>query len=315
VTFKPTDAAGSASAILLAGLCLIATACPVQAQTAPSSATSWYGEVGIGGEYDTNVSVDEVDISSGQSDYALIADLELGVQHKFTARTQGSLTYDVSQSVYREFSRVNRLTQIIGADLSTQLESASAGLSAYYIDAQLDGEAFLRYSRISPSVSGFVSQRWFGRGAYVYAERKIDQRARRNATTQAGEVDFYYFHRGLRSYANLGYRYRDEDAVAPELDFRAHALKLRYIRRVDFFDRKAKVEVAMRYEVRDYLAEEPTIQERRDDNRLRWQLDFEVPLSERFTVQAYFSYGDYQSNLPRADFTQTIIGSRLQYAW
>jgi hypothetical protein len=277
--------------------------------------TEWSLEAGLGFEYDTNVSVDEVDLSSGQSDYATTADLKLGLRHKLTGATQASLTYDVSSSDYREFSRVDRLTQILGGDVSTQLSKSSAGLSAYLIDSRLDGDAFLRFVRVSPSLSGFTSQRWFARGAYVYSEREIDQRAERNAQTHSAEGDLYYFHRGLRSYFNLGYRYRDENAVADELDFRAHSLKLRYLRRFDLWERQAKAEIALRYEVRDYLSDEPTIEERRQDDRLRWKLDFEIPITARFTWQAYYSYGEYVSNLPRADFTQTIVGTRLQYAW
>lgn len=282
---------------------------------ASRSKTRWSAEAGVGREFDSNVTVDEVDLSSGQSDYAWIVDFELGVRHSFTDSTRASLNYDVSRSAYDEFSRVDRLTQIVGADISTELGRSSAGLSAYYIDSRLDGDPFLRYARLSPSLSGFLSQRWFARGAYVYSERDIDQRPERDATTHTGEVDLYYFHRGLRSYANLGYRYRDEDAVADELDFRAHALKLRYIRRIDLWNRKAKAEVAVRYEVRDYLFDEPTIGEPRDDDRLRWKLDFELPITSSFTWQLYYSYGDYVSNLPRADFTQTIFGTRLQYTW
>ncbi|MFK8043776.1 surface lipoprotein assembly modifier [Congregibacter sp.] len=279
------------------------------------SKTRWSAEVGLGGEYDTNVSVDEVDLSSGQSDYAAIIDLELGVQHEFSEKTEASLNYDVSKSSYQEFSAVDRLTHILGADINTDLGSSNASLSAYYIDSRLDGDAFLKYTRISPSLSGFFSQRWFARGAYVYSERSIDNRSQRDAETQTGEIDFYYFHRGLRSYFNVGYRYRDEDAVADELDFDAHSLKLRYIRRFDAGERKIKVEAALRYEVRDYSSDEPTIGEPRDDDRTRVKLDLEVPLTKRLNWQWYLSYGDYVSNLPRADFTQTILGTRLQYSW
>ena len=300
--------------MLCAGMLSGAGVAPAQ-DSGTSGKTRWSAEAGIGVEYDTNVSVDEVDLSSGQSDYAWVADFELGVRHRFSPKTQGSLNYDISQSRYNEFSSVDRLTQILGADLSREIGSASAGFSTYYIDSRLDGEDFLQYVRVSPSISGFLSRRWFGRGAYVYSERDIDQRPMRDAQTNTGEVDLYYFHRGLRSYANIGYRYRTEDAGAPELDFDAHALKLRYIRRFDLWDRRAKAEIAMRYEVRDYRFEEPTIEEPRNDDRLRWKLDFELPVTQRVTWQLYYSYGDYVSNLPRADFTQTIIGSRLQFAW
>ena len=60
---------------------------------------------------------------------------------------------------------------------------------------------------------------------------------------------------------------------------------------------------------------EPTIGEPRNDDRLRVKADLEWLLTPHVTWQLYYSYGDYESNLPRADFTQTIIGTRLQYAW
>ncbi|GAB5415560.1 MAG: hypothetical protein Cons2KO_31630 [Congregibacter sp.] len=285
------------------------------AQNGSPSKTQWRGEIGIGAEYDSNVTVDEVDISSGQSDYARVVDLELGAKRKFGERTEGSFNYDLSQSSYSEFSRVDRRTQIVGADLNTDIGRSNLAVSAYYIDAQLDGDPFLKFVRLSPAVSGFLATKWFARGAYVYSEREIEEREQRNANTQTAELDLYYFHRGLRSYWNLGFRYRDEDAVAPELDFEANSLKLRYIRRFELWGRNAKVEAALRYEVRDYSSEEPTIEEEREDDRLRWKLDFELPINDKLSWQWYYSYGDYVSNLPRADFTQTIVGTRLQFGW
>lgn len=300
----------------LAILCLLLVASVVAQESNDSpSKTRWRAEVGVGGEYDTNVSVDEVDLSSGQSDYAAIIDLELGVKRTFSERTEASLNYNASKSSYQEFSAVDRLTHILGADINTDLGKSNASLSAYYIDSRLDGDAFLKYTRLSPSLSGFLSRRWFARGAYVYSEREIDNRSLRDAETQTGEADLYFFHRGLRSYFNLGYRYRDEDAVADELDFDAHSLKLRYIRRVDLWERKVKLEGALRYEVRNYSSDEPTIGEPRKDDRMRLKLDLEIPLTQKLNWQWYLSYGDYISNLPRADFTQTIFGTRLQYTW
>ena len=91
----------------------------------------------------------------------------------------------------------------------------------------------------------------------------------------------------------MGYRFRDENATAPELDFRAHALKLRYIRRFEMLGRQAKGELALRYERRDYRSEEPSIGIRREDDRWRWKVDFELPLSEKLVWQSYYTYGDY----------------------
>jgi hypothetical protein len=299
-------------------LCLFALAvfaAGAAAQEGQKRAREWRGEVGVGAEYDTNVSVDEVDVTSGEADSAWLVDFELGVTQPLGKRTDLNLNYDFSQATYERFSRVDRQTHILGADVGTDLGKANSGISAYYINSRLDGEPFLEYLRVSPSLSGFLAKKWFARGAYVFSERTIEDRADRDATTHSGEADLYYFHRGLRSYFNIGYRYRDEDATAARFDFRSHGLKLRYIRRFDLFERQAKVELAWRFEARRYLSPTPSIGEDREDDRSRWKLDLEVPLTRRLALQTYASYGNYDSNLPRADFTQTIVGARLSYGW
>ena len=276
---------------------------------------SYSAKIGAGREYDSNVSVSEVDATSGESDYAWALDMGVGVKQALGQKTELSLNYDFSQSRHDEFSFVDRQTHIVGANLSTDLTSTKAGLSAYYIDSRLDGDPFLEYLRLSPSLSGFLSKRWFARGAYVYAERTINRRSDRDADTHSLEGDLYYFHRGLRSYFNIGYRYRDENTVLASLDFTSHGIKLRYIRRFDIAGTQAKGEISWRYEERRYLSMDPVIEQKREDNRGRLKLDLELPLGQRATLGWHYSYGDFASNLPRADFDQTVVGTRVEFKW
>jgi hypothetical protein len=301
--------------LLLVALSLAANDPAAQDAADSRYARTWSAKVGAGREYDSNVTVSEVDSSSGESDYAWTVDLGVGLNQSLGERTDLSLNYDFSQSSYDEFSFVDRQTHILGSNLSLDLKRTKGGLSAYYVRSLLDGERFLDYLRLSPSLSGFVSKRWFARGAYVFSERTLEDREDRNADTHAVEGDLYYFHRGLRSYFNIGYRYRDEDAVFDALDFRSHGIKLRYIRRFALLGRQAKAEISWRFEARDYTSVDPVISEERNDDRSRWKLDFEVPFGERLTWQWYLSYGDFASNLPRADFIQTIGGTRLEWRW
>jgi hypothetical protein len=284
-------------------------------ETAEPRPREWSGSVGIGAEYDTNVSVSEVDVTSGEADSAALVDFKLGLNQPLGEDTELSVSYNFSSASYERFSRVDRQTHILGADISSDLGDTNAGASVYYINSRLDGEPFLEYVRLSPSLSGFLAKKWFARGAYVFSERTIADRGARDATTHSGEADLYYFHRGLRSYFNVGYRYRDEDARDPQFDFTSHGIKLRYIRRLDFAERQAKLELAWRYEERRYLSPTPTIGVDRSDDRSRFKLDLEMPLGRGVMLNAYASYGDYRSNLPRADFEQSIIGARLSYGW
>ncbi|MEH6590706.1 MAG: surface lipoprotein assembly modifier [Halioglobus sp.] len=280
-----------------------------------NAADNFSAEIGIGGEYDSNVAVDEVDISSSESDYALTLNAGLGYQQEVTEKTEVGLSYDYSQSIYNEFSQVDRQTHILGTNFDLELNKVDTGITFFYINSRLDGQPFLELYRVSPSASGFLSKKWFARGAYVYSEKMIENSEDRDATTNAGEGDVYYFRRGLRSYFNLGYRFRDEDATADRYDYKSNTVKLRYIHRLDMLSRTAKLELAWRYEDRDYSSETPSIGEKRRDKRHRWRIDFELPLIAGSAVELYYGYADYESNLPQAEYDQTLIGSRFIYRW
>tara|TARA_R110002110_G_scaffold415561_1_gene650776 strand:+ start:76286 stop:77221 length:936 start_codon:yes stop_codon:yes gene_type:complete len=272
-------------------------------------------DIGIGIEYDSNVSVEEVDRSSNEGDYALNLDLGVQVSKALNDTFTVGASYDFSQSLYEEFSEVDRQTHIVGADMNAKLSAFDTGLSFYYIDSRLDGSKFLELYRLSPSISGFLAKKWFARGAYVYSEKVIVNRSDRDAYTHSGEADLYYFRRGLRSYFNVGYRYKNEDAESDRLDYTSNSIKLRYIQRIEMFSRLAKLELAWRYEDRDYSSPTPSIEQDRQDDRNRWRADFEIPLIGRSALQLFYGYADYESNYPQADYTQNLIGTRFIYRW
>ena len=305
--------------VYTAGLfCALATggvAVPAAGQNGSKSATEFSAEVGLGVEYDSNVTVDELDASSNQSDYSLVLDAELKMEHEFNENLELAITYDFSQANYEEFSFVDRQTHLLGLDLGTRFGKVNSGLTLYYINARLDGDDFLEYYRGSPYASGFLSKRWFARGAYVYSDKTIEQNQLRNAESHAGEMDFYFFRRGLRSYFNLGYKIKDEDAFAERYDYSANNFKLRYIHRFEVFGEVLKTELSWRYEDRDYSGITPSIGEERQDRRHRWKIDLEYPVLNKGSVGLYAGYGDYDSNFPRSDYDQHVVGTRLSYRW
>ncbi len=277
--------------------------------------TQFSAEVGIGGEYDSNVTVDEVDLASGRSDYALILDAGVEASKALAQKFNISGTYDVSQTLYDEFSNVDRQTHILGTDMTMDFDMVTPGVAFFYIHSRLDNNKFLDLYRVAPSISGFLARKWFARSAYVYYNKSINNQPERDASTNAGEADLYYFFRGLRSYFNLGYRYRIEDANSDQYSYASNAVKLRYIQRIELFSRIAKFELSWRYEDRNYSAETPSIGEDRDDRRQFWRADVEIPVSGSSALQFYSGYSDYGSNYPQADYTQKVLGTRFLYRW
>lgn len=291
-----------------------AVALSVQAAEEPSG-TTFSAEVGVGAEYDSNVSVDELDLASSQSDYALIVDAEFKLEQRLSDATDLTISYDFTQANYDEFSLVDRQTHLLGADIGSSFGKVNGGLTLYYINARLDGDAFLEYYRGSPYLSGFLSKKWFARGAYVYSDKRIEENTGRDATSHAGEFDLYFFRRGLRSYFNIGFKYKDEDAMQARYDHVSSNLKLRYIHRFDLWNDVLKLELSWRYEDRDYSGVTPSIGAKRSDERHRWKIDLEYPVLGSGAVQLYAGYADYQSNYPLADYDQHVVGTRLSWAW
>lgn len=304
-------------ALISAASALIATLCAAaqDEDKTPALNTSYYAELGAGAEYDSNVTLDELDLTSNESDYGFTLDASVGLKKPFTTATDLSLSYDFSQTNYKEFSEVDRQTHLIGADLSTKLGKMATGLSTFYIHSRLDGEKFLELYRGSPYLSGFISRRWFARGAYVFSTKTVENRPERDADTQAGELDLYFFRRGLRSYFNLGYRFKDEDAEAEQFDYVSNSAKLRYVHRIEWLSRTTKIELSWRFEDRNYSGVTPSIGEKRDETRNRWRIDYEIPILERGALQLYYGYSDFESNLPTTNYTQDLLGVRFTYRW
>lgn len=296
-------------------LAWLAPVWPVLVLAEENGGRQWSAEVGVGVEYDSNVSVEEVDISASEGDYALTLDAGFALKQALSGRSNATLTYDFSQSNYKEFSEVDRQTHMLGLDLNVSLEGVNPGISLYYIDSRLDGSQFLQLSRVSPYLSGFLSRKWFARGAYVYSDKTIQDRSERDATSHSGEGDIYYFLRGLRSYFNFGYRYRNENARADQYDYLSNAVKLRFIQRFEMLSRLAKLELAWRYEDRKYQSDTPSIGEKRHDQRSRLRVDFQIPVFERGAVQFFAGYADYDSNYSPAAYDQRLVGTRFLYKW
>jgi hypothetical protein len=279
------------------------------------SGRSYYLELGAGGQYDSNVAVDELDLSSNESDYAVLLEAGLGLTQTFSEAAELDLWYDFSQSKYDEFSEVDQQSHFFGADLSVDVGPADLGLTGFHIRSSLDGDDFLALSRISPYVSGFIAKGWFARGAYLYSDKEIDISPGRDAEAHIGEADLYYFRDGTRSYFSIGYKYRNEDAVAARFDYSGHSVKLRYVQRFDWLGINQRLELSWRYLNRDYSSVTPSIGEKREDRRQTARMELKLPLNERATVEMYYAYSDYDSNLPSVDFHQHLAGARFNYRW
>ena len=265
----------------------------------------------LGAGYDSNVSVEEIERPSGEGDRFRSSDLQLDISNTVKGLT-GTVTYAYSRHSYEDFDNVNRETQTWGASLEGKLGNTRLGASYFAADADLADSPFLMYRRFSPHVSGFISRRWFLRGALVDAEKRITNRPGRAANSMAAEIDGYYFWRGLRRYFNVGYSYEQEDSRANLYDYGAHLFKLRMIQRFSMNGALGTFEVGGRFETRDYTDITPQIRAERDDTRTQLRAELTLPLQEHLHWRIYARYGNYDSNLPSVDYEDAVFGTQLE---
>ena len=268
-------------------------------------------EFSAGVEYDSNVSVDEIDNNTGADDFAAVLDADLEFEKEISENTEFSLGYSFSQSLHDEFTNFDIQSHFASADLSHDFGSFDFGGAYRFIYTRLGGDGFLVMQQISPYFTKFFGKKIFVRADYTYTDKDFENRTDRDTTGHSGGADIYWFLDGVRTYFVTGYKYKDENAVDSQFDYASHNIKARFSQRIPIGKRDAKLKLGWRYETRDYSSITPSIGAIRDDDRHRFQAELEIPLSDRIYTLLEYEYADYSSNLPSADYTQSVASTRL----
>lgn len=268
-------------------------------------------ELSAGAEYDSNVSVNEIDVDTGADDFAAVFDADLGFSHDLGSDTELDLGYSFSQSLHEDFTNFDLQSHFASAGLTHDFGAFDLGGAYRFIYTRLGGSGFLTLQQVSPYVTKFFGKKLFVRADYTYTDKDFHNRIDRDADVHAGGADIYYFLNGVRTYIVVGYKYESEDAVDPQFDFNGHNIKARISQRIPIGERDAKLRLGWRYETRDYSSVTPSIGVERDDDRHRLQAEIEVPFSDWLFGQLDYEYSDFSSNLPSADYKQHVASARL----
>lgn len=268
-------------------------------------------EVSTGIEYDSNVSVDEIDQSTNKGDFAAVLDAGIGFDVDLGENTDFNLGYDFSQNWQFDFSQFDIQTHRGTVGVDHDFGPATAGLTYIIARSSLDGDGFMTLQRYTPSLSGFVGKKIYLRGSYDYTDKDFDNRVDRDAESHAGGMTAFLFINGTKTFVSGGYKYKTEDAVDPIFDYDSHTFRARFSHDVDVGDRELEFSLGWKYEDRNYDNVNPVIGDARSDNRHKFTASLEIPLSDHFFTQLEYEYDDYSSNLDNADFSQNIGGIRL----
>ena len=299
-----------ASTCLLVMPSTIANASEGDANEGFTPSTEWSFELSAGAEFDSNVSVNELDTATGSDDVAIRLRAEADFEAEIAKDTEFKLGYTISDKSFQEFSAFDLRTQIASATLSHDFGPFTAGTTVRYIDAALDDSGYQAVTQFSPYVSGYVAKNVFVRGAYTYADKEFDVQTSRDAEVNTIDLDGYFFLNGSRQYIVLGVEAETSEAVDPQFSFDGQGVLARFSQRFAFRERDARARLSARYESRDYDGITPSINAAREDDRLRLQAEVELPITDLVFIEAEYEYGDFSSNLPTADYAQNVFTVR-----
>ena len=272
-------------------------------------------EAGAGYQYDSNVSLAEIDQNTGEADSALLLNAGVNASLPIAGKLAFNIGYDYAQTSYRQFSQFDLALHHGNAELALGVAGFDTSVTLDRFDARLDHGKFLDITQVSPAVGRLFGERFYLRGAYVHADKSYAESETRNALNEAIRADAYLLIDGMKRYLSFGYRVDAEDAIDDELDFDGNRAMLAYGHRIELGRVDLGVKATLQYENRDYLHVTESIGERRRDQRLRASLNTTVQLTEYFAITGSADYADNRSNLASAAFDEMVytLGLNLEF--
>lgn len=273
------------------------------------------GSLEAGAEYNSNVSVSELESATGESDTAGTLDAAVDANWQATDRLSVDTGYSFSGERYQDFDAFDLDLHLLYGDVSYELDAFSVGSNYYYADANLGGDDFLTLKQYSFYAGKLFADQWFLRGALNFADKSFDDFAQRDADSEGLSLDAFWFFNEGRSNLVLGYAFDEEQARDTAFSYDADTLRLRYTHRFDLIGNDTELRLGTRWQDRSYQSVMPALDARRDDRQHITDARLEMSLTEQLAVAVQLERGDYRSNLDSADYTENRASVSLKLSF
>lgn len=286
----------------------------LQAQTTDSQ-FSFSGSLEAGAEYNSNVSVSELESASGESDMAGAVDAALDMNWKPAERVSVDAGYSFTSRQYDDFDAFDLDMHLLYGDVSYELDLFTVGANYYFADAELGGDDFLTLKQSSLYAGKLFDERWYLRGALNFSDKDFDGFGARDADTEGLSLDaFWFFNQGMSTLV-FGYAYDDEDTRSLAFAYEADTLRTRFTHRFAWNGRESNLQLGGRAQFRDYKGITPGLGAPRDDKQYVLDARIEVELLPWLAVTGQVERGDYRSRLASADYTENRVGAGLKVSF
>lgn len=286
----------------------------VYAQSSPNPVT-FSGSLEAGAEYNSNVSVSELESASGESDMAGTLDASLDMHWNPAERVSVDAGYSFTSRQYDDFDAFDLDMHLLYGDISYEFDPFTVGANYYFADAELGGDDFLTLKQNSLYVGKLFYERWHLRGALNFSEKDFDGFGARDANTEGLSLDaFWFFNQGMSTLV-FGFAYDDEDTRADQFAYEADTVRTRFTHRFNWSGRESYLQLGGRAHFRNYKAITPGVGVARDDKQYVLDASVEVKLMPWLAVTGQVERGDYRSRLASADYTENRIRAGLKVSF
>lgn len=295
--------------LLLAGFLPVS----LYAQDSEESDFSWSGRVGASAENHSNVSVTEIESTTGEGDSAVL--LEAGLDASWALSEQFTLDagYSFTDRRFDQFSEFDLRIHLAYLDLSYEYGDYTFGGNHYFADAHVDSSEFLTLNQSSLYAARFIGNQLYLRAALNQARKRFNDFSERSASSNGLSTDLFIFSSDVKRFVSLGLTYTDEDANSQEFSYQSWQARARLSQRFQLFSRDARAQLSGRWEERNYVGVSGLLPETpREDTQIIAEANLEVALNTWLNLVGELERGRYRSNLALADYAETRAGLGLR---
>lgn len=293
-------------------LLLLNILCSAVGVHAATESTSAKLEVSTGVEQDSNLNIVELDQSSQQSDLALLLGLKADGKWQVSEKFALSGGYSYAGKTYQDQSAYDLALHQLSVDASYNAELLTLGASYHYADANLDKKDFLTLQQTSFYAAKLLNEKFYLRSAVNLQNKDFAGRSERNADNVAWVNDGFVFFNQGKSFVSLGFSVENENSKAHELDYQANTLRAKASHQYALWGKPQKLQAGWRYLARDYAGVNPEIKRERYDSAHVSEVEWEVDFTDHIAAVTKMEYGQYDSNLPSADYSETRTSVTLK---
>jgi hypothetical protein len=266
-----------------------------------------------GTAYDDDVTISQLDSSTGQSDG--VADVNLTTNYDLIKDKSKSLSvgYTFDQNVHFNFHQYDIGSQGISTVAGYTIDKINFGMVYDFNYITLGGNNFMKMNFLNPSVMISLSKNIYVRSHLIYIDESFFHLSDHNAKHfQPGAQAFYFFNKS-KSYLIFSGTYVKENTSGPQFTYHGFTAGVSGNFLINLPKSSFHIKLLYEYTYKNYNNIDPSIGANRFDRQSEYAINFIYPLSKKLDLTISGHRFVRSSNFAPANIDQNVIATSLSY--